>query len=208
MKWMIAPAAGLLLSLGLAAGPALAQGGERPALVETDEVVAEPLAQTAPVIGRIVARQRGVVASLSRGPVYEVLVEVGDRVQEGDVVVRDQDPITGQAIERIEPLLGQGLDRKRRTARARSLLSGLTAREREVLVSLTSLGTNKAIAKHLDISPRTVEKYRAAILVRLGVENTAQAIRIAAEGGAFDDETGAALVGDAARPVADDDLIG
>ena len=35
-----------------------------------------------------------------------------------------------------------------------------------------------------------------------------QAIRIAAEGGAFDDETGAALVGDAARPVADDDLIG
>ena len=111
-------------------------------------------------------------------------------------------------IERIEPLLGQGLDRKRRTARARSLLSGLTAREREVLVSLTSLGTNKAIAKHLDISPRTVEKYRAAILVRLGVENTAQAIRIAAEGGAFDDETGAALVGDAARPVADDDLIG
>lgn len=101
MKWMIAPAAGLLLSLGLAAGPALAQGGERPALVETDEVVTEPLAQTAPVIGRIVARQRGVVASLSRGPVYEVLVEVGDRVQEGDVVVR-------LAADRLEEQVNAG----------------------------------------------------------------------------------------------------
>lgn len=101
MKWMIAPAAGLLLSLGLAAGPALAQGGERPALVETDEVVTEPLAQTAPVIGRIVARQRGVVASLSRGPVYEVLVEVGDRVQEGDVLVR-------LAADRLEEQVNAG----------------------------------------------------------------------------------------------------
>jgi len=88
MTRIIALSAGLLTALGLFAAPALAQGGERPALVEVDEVTTEPLAQTAPVIGRIVARQRGVVASLSRGPVYEVLVEVGDRVQEGDVLVR------------------------------------------------------------------------------------------------------------------------
>ncbi|NCP19795.1 MAG: response regulator transcription factor [Erythrobacter sp.] len=77
------------------------------------------------------------------------------------------------------------LEQKRRFAHARSLLGGLTAREREVLVSLISHGTNKAIAKQLDISPRTVEKYRAAILARLGVANSAQAIRIAVEGGAF-----------------------
>ena len=54
-------------------------------------------------------------------------------------------------------------------------------------MSLISHGTNKAIAKQLDISPRTVEKYRAAILVRLGVANSAQAIRVAVEGGAFDE---------------------
>ena len=111
-------------------------------------------------------------------------------------------------IDRIEPVISRALDRKRRTARARSLLAGLTAREREVLVSLTSHGTNKAIAKHLDISPRTVEKYRAAILVRLGVANTAQAIRIAAEGGAFDDVMGSDRMGEAARAIAQDDIIG
>ncbi|MEL7729650.1 LuxR C-terminal-related transcriptional regulator [Citromicrobium bathyomarinum] len=113
-------------------------------------------------------------------------------------------------IERIGPAMREGLARKRRAAHARSLLTALTAREREVLVTLITLGTNKAIAKELDISPRTVEKYRAAILRRLGVDNSAQAIRVAVEGGAFDQagaevETQAALAhADAARG----DLIG
>ena len=90
-------------------------------------------------------------------------------------------------IDRIDAGVREETDRKRRTAHARSLLASLTGREKEVLVSLISHGTNKAIAKQLDISPRTVEKYRAAILVRLGVANSAQAIRVAVEGGAFDD---------------------
>ncbi len=71
--------------MGLASG-AWAQG--RPAVVKVDEVVRQPLVQTVPVIGRFVARQRGVVSALSRGPVAEVLVEVGDRVKKGDVLVR------------------------------------------------------------------------------------------------------------------------
>lgn len=90
-------------------------------------------------------------------------------------------------MSRIDAGLRREMDRKRRSARARSQLASLTGREREVLVSLISHGTNKAIAKQLDISPRTVEKYRAAILVRLGVANSAQAIRVAVEGGAFDE---------------------
>ena len=90
-------------------------------------------------------------------------------------------------MSRIDASLRLVMDRKRRSAQARSQLASLTGREREVLVSLISHGTNKAIAKQLDISPRTVEKYRAAILVRLGVANSAQAIRVAVEGGAFDD---------------------
>ena len=90
-------------------------------------------------------------------------------------------------IARIDASLRQEMDRKRRSAHARSQLDGLTGREREVLVSLISHGTNKAIAKQLEISPRTVEKYRATILVKLGVTNSAQAIRVAVEGGAFED---------------------
>ena len=106
-------------------------------------------------------------------------------------------------IERIEPELEKRFARTRRVAQARSQLASLTGREREVLVSLISHGTNKAIAKELDISPRTVEKYRAAILVRLGVANTAQAIRVAVEGGAFDD----ASAGPASPDETDDGAI-
>jgi len=76
-----------LLMIGLSAMPlaAIAQG--RPQMVQVDPVVQEPLTQTSPVIGRFVARQRGVVAALTRGPVSKVLVEVGDRVKKGDVLV-------------------------------------------------------------------------------------------------------------------------
>lgn len=65
---------------------ALAQD-DRPALVEVDPVRVETLSQTMPVIGRFVARQRGNVAAATAGPVVSVLVEVGDRVKQGDPLV-------------------------------------------------------------------------------------------------------------------------
>ncbi len=111
-------------------------------------------------------------------------------------------------IGRIEPLVRADLGTRRRTAKARALLSGLTAREKEVLVSLITHGTNKAIAKRLDISPRTVEKYRAAILVRLGVANSAQAIRIAVESGAFGDVDFSDETDEADNAIPADGLIG
>jgi len=76
------------LIVGLMGIASSAWGQDRPAVVKVDEVVRQPLVQTVPVIGRFVARQRGVVSALSRGPVDEVLVEVGDRVEKGDVLVR------------------------------------------------------------------------------------------------------------------------
>lgn len=65
---------------------AQAQGG--PSTVFVDLVIDEPLTQTSPVLGRLVARQRGVVAALTRGPVSEVTVDAGDRVAAGDVILR------------------------------------------------------------------------------------------------------------------------
>lgn len=82
----LALCAAMVLATSVSVGPATAQGG--PAPVEVDRVITEPLAQTAPVIGRMVARERGTVAALTRGPVAEVRVDVGDRVREGDVLVR------------------------------------------------------------------------------------------------------------------------
>lgn len=73
-------------------GPAAAQGGAKP--VGVDAVITEPLSQTVPVLGRLVAVQRGTVAALTRGPVLEVHVQVGDRVREGDVLVT-------QAMDRL-----------------------------------------------------------------------------------------------------------
>ncbi|MBE9555282.1 MAG: efflux RND transporter periplasmic adaptor subunit [Proteobacteria bacterium] len=76
----------------LHAAPAVAQG--QAAQVEIDAVIEEPLRQTMPVIGRFVARQAGPVAALVSGPVEEILVDVGDRVAKGDVLVRLSTDIT------------------------------------------------------------------------------------------------------------------
>ena len=74
----------LVLGLGLAPA-ALAQGG-MPALVKVDEVRREPVSQTVPVIGRLVARQAGDIAARVAGAVDELRVHVGDRVKAGDVI--------------------------------------------------------------------------------------------------------------------------
>ena len=80
-------AAGLLAAgLACAPGSGLAQG--RPAIVKVDAVRTEPMAQTMPVLGRVVARQGGAVAARVAGAVAEVLVEVGDRVEAGAVLAR------------------------------------------------------------------------------------------------------------------------
>jgi len=63
------------------------------ALVGIDKVRSETVSQTIPVIGRLVARQSGVVAARVGGPVAEMRAAVGDRVDTGDVLavlVREQ----------------------------------------------------------------------------------------------------------------------
>lgn len=65
-------------------GTAYAQ--QPPTAVGMDAVRIEPLRQTVPVIGRLVAKQTGVVAARVAGPVERYLVQVGDRVSKGDVL--------------------------------------------------------------------------------------------------------------------------
>ena len=61
---------------------------QQPALVRVDAVIAETMAQATPVIGRTVARQNGVVAARINGPVGEVFVDVGNRIEAGEPLVR------------------------------------------------------------------------------------------------------------------------
>lgn len=76
-------------------------------------------------------------------------------------------------------------ERKKRAVEARRMLETLSSRETEILACMLDYGTSKAIARHLEISPRTVEAHRANLMTRLGVDTAAQAIRIAVEGEVF-----------------------
>lgn len=86
----VSPAAALFAVL-LACLPVAAQAEEESsdrhaALIKTDTIIVEPFGQTMPVIGRLVSRQSGPVAARIAGAVARLTVEVGDRVNEGDVL--------------------------------------------------------------------------------------------------------------------------
>ncbi len=74
--------AGLLAAF--TAGPALGQADAM--RVRVDTVTLVPLSQTVPVIGRLVAKRVGVVAARINGPIEAFEVEVGDRIETGQVI--------------------------------------------------------------------------------------------------------------------------
>ncbi len=89
-------AAGSALLAFLALCPAGAEA-QRPSPVRVDKVVLQPLAETAPVFGRLVSRMRGSVAAQTVGAVTEMRVQVGDRVAKGDVLaVLDIEKLTSE----------------------------------------------------------------------------------------------------------------
>lgn len=57
-------------------------------------------------------------------------------------------------------------------------LGVLTQREREVLQALALGASNKAAARVLNISPRTVEIHRAKLMKKLEARNLAEALHI------------------------------
>ncbi len=88
--------------------------------------------------------------------------------------------------------LDKALDFRRRTRKisdqrrqARALTDRLTPRELEILDCLTTGQGNKAIARQLDISPRTIEVHRAHIMDKLEATSLPAAIQIAAMAGIF-----------------------
>ena len=92
-----------------------------------------------------------------------------------------------QLLGRVEEALRlDALERARRSdvERARHRLDNLTPREREVLrLVLTGL-TNKAVAKFLRLSRRTVETHRANIMRKTGATSLPELIHLATAGDA------------------------
>lgn len=70
---------------------------------------------------------------------------------------------------------------RKRMIDARNRIANLSRREREVLEWLSEGSSNKAIARELDISPRTVEIHRANMMSKLGARHAAEAVRLKIE---------------------------
>ena len=75
---------------------------------------------------------------------------------------------------------------RRRKAEARKLVAMLTPREHDVLEGLLAGQSNKAVAKKLGLSLRTVEIHRTNMLNRLNAQSTSDAVRLAIYAGLGD----------------------
>lgn len=67
---------------------------------------------------------------------------------------------------------------RQRHREAAQRLSALTPRERDILDAIAAGLGNKAIARRLDLSPRTVEVHRANIMRRAGTASVAELLRL------------------------------
>jgi two-component system, LuxR family, response regulator FixJ len=85
-------------------------------------------------------------------------------------------------VRMIETALSQtGSDSKNETLTAEiaSRLAALTPRERQVMQGLVAGQSNKVIARDYEISPRTVEVYRANVMTKMQAGNLSELVRFA-----------------------------
>lgn len=75
--------------------------------------------------------------------------------------------------------LDQSSEAETRVQTARAKIARLSPRETDTLKGLIEGRSNKVIAYDLDISPRTVEIYRANLMEKLEVRTLSEALRIA-----------------------------
>jgi two-component system, LuxR family, response regulator FixJ len=93
-------------------------------------------------------------------------------------------------VRMIETALSQadtGLKNEEVTADLASRVASLTPRERQVMQGLVAGQSNKVIAKDYDISPRTVEVYRANVMTKMQAGNLSELVRFAIRAGILKD---------------------
>lgn len=88
-----------------------------------------------------------------------------------------------QALRDAQANRGAPISAESARAAALQRLDGLSPREREVLVGVAAGKLNKMIAYELEISPRTVEIYRANMMAKTGSRNLAELMRLALAAG-------------------------
>lgn len=85
------------------------------------------------------------------------------------------------SLERAFGLLRDRGGKAEGKRQAKERVAQLTPREREVLQGLVAGYSNKLLARHLDISLRTVEMHRANMMDRLQVASLAEALTLAVQ---------------------------
>jgi two-component system, LuxR family, response regulator FixJ len=73
------------------------------------------------------------------------------------------------------------------TAEMAARVASLTQRERQVMQGLVGGQSNKVIAREYDISPRTVEVYRANVMTKMQASSLSELVRFAIRAGVFED---------------------
>jgi two-component system response regulator FixJ len=66
-------------------------------------------------------------------------------------------------------------------------VEGLSPRERQVMEGLVAGLSNKMIAREYDISPRTIEVYRANVMTKMQANSLSELVRLAMRAGAIKD---------------------
>jgi len=94
------------------------------------------------------------------------------------------DELMLSAIRRAMQVGGEDAARLSERAQIQERLDSLSGREREVLDGLVSGKANKVIAYDLDISPRTVEIYRANLMTKMHAGSLSELVRMAMIAGA------------------------
>src|ERR1700739_71009 len=87
------------------------------------------------------------------------------------------------ALRQAEP----GVKNEAVTPEVQSRIASLSPRERQVMDGLVAGLSNKLIAREYDISPRTVEVYRANVMTKMQAASLSELVRLAMRGGALKD---------------------
>ncbi|MGO9358254.1 MAG: response regulator FixJ [Xanthobacteraceae bacterium] len=93
-------------------------------------------------------------------------------------------------IARIEEAIKQGQEHARDDAmdvEVASRIASLSPRERQVMDGLVAGLSNKLIAREYDISPRTIEVYRANVMTKMQAASISELVRLAMRGGLLKD---------------------
>jgi two-component system response regulator FixJ len=87
------------------------------------------------------------------------------------------------ALKRAEP----GIKSEAVALEIQTRIASLSPRERQVMDGLIAGLSNKLIAREYDISPRTIEVYRANVMTKMQAASLSELVRLALRGGLLKD---------------------